>query len=213
LEGLFASPDRHPAELLEPLTRYLEVSVRVKNDVTRPQPVLARFAARPDLWGQLRGDVEMWQRALKDEEARRKTEGGSSTPSLARARAWLDEAASIIRFPSDRRALALYMLASGELHQYLASHPDARGAEVAEAWYWLGLIESRGVADYWLSEADYYLETAIRMAPNEPPARQAFELLEEETLIGWSGSGGLHMPADVRRHLEDLRAIAYGLDR
>ena len=45
------------------------------------------------------------------------------------------------------------------------------------------------------------------MAPGDPIGEQAFDLLEEETVLGWSGSSGDHMPADVRSNLDALREL------
>ena len=201
-ETLFASPVVPPAALLTPLYEYLRVSIRVKNDLERPRPVLRKLAARPDLWSNLRGDVEDWLSALD-----RHAGESPGRPSIRSARAKLDEAQRRMRFPTDRRGLVQQLLASAELHRYLERHAGQTGPKMAEAYYLLGLIEARTHFDYLVSESDFYLETAIRMAPKAPVGRQAFELLEEETVLGWTGSGGDHMPAEIRRHLEELRAL------
>ena len=203
-ESLFAQPTIHPAELLDALTEYLTVSIRVKRDIARPIPVLRRFAARADLWTNLRSDVERWIQALEHYSA-----DPPGKPSLASARVILEEADSVARYPSDRRPLVHYLIASSQLNRFLEAHDAEGGRDVAEAYYWLGLIASRTEFDYFVSEGDFYLETAIRTAPRDPIAKQAFLLLEEETVLGWTGSGGSHMPADVRENLEALRQLVY----
>ncbi len=201
-EALFASPIVPPAALLTPLYEYLRVSIRVKNDLERPRPVLRKLAARPDLWSNLRGDVEDWLSALD-----RHAGDAQKEPSIRSARAKLDEAQRRMRFPTDRRGLVQQLLASAELHRYLEQRPGQTGPEIAEAYYLLGLIEARTHFDYLVSESDFYLETAIRLAPKDPIGQLAFELLEEETVLGWTGSGGDHMPDAIRRHLEELRGL------
>ena len=128
-------------------------------------------------------------------------------PSIRSARAKLDEAQRRMRFPTDRRGLVQQLLASAELHRYLEQHSGQTRLDVAEAYYLLGLIEARTHFDYLVSESDFYLETAIRLAPKDEIGQQAFELLEEETVLGWTGSGGDHMPDAIRRHLEELRTL------
>lgn len=202
-EALFASPDVRPAELLEPLTEYLSVAIRVKGDLERPVPVLEKLLERPDLWTNLRSDVQRWVETLKREAAK-----GIRPATLEAARALLDEARDIIRHPSDRRALVHDLLASSALHRVLEQHAGESSRDVAEAYYWLGLIETRiNLNDWIFSEADFYLETAIRMAPRDPVGGKAFALLEEQTVLGWSGSGGDHMPPVVRQKLEALRVL------
>lgn len=201
-EALFASPVVPPAALLAPLYEYLRVSIRVKNDLERPRPVLRKLAARPDLWSNLRGDVEDWLSALD-----RHVADSQKQPSIRSARTKLEEAQSRMRFPTDRRGLVQQLLASAELHRYLEEHPGQTGPDMAEAYYLLGLIEARTHFDSLVSESNFYLETAIRLAPTDEIGRQAFELLEEQTVLGWTGSGGDHMPEAIRRHLEELRAL------
>jgi hypothetical protein len=160
------------------------------------------FATRPDLWSNLRGDVEDWIAALY-----RAAETPSDPPSIAGARALLAEAQRVMRYPTDRRGLVQQLLASGELHRYLEGRAGETGPDIAEAYYLLGLIETRTKLDYIVSEGEFYLETAIRLAPGDPVGQAAFDLLEEETVIGWTGSSGSHMPADVREHLDELRGL------
>ena len=203
-EAVFKSPVVHPAELLRPLTQYLTISIRVKNDLARPIPVLERLAGRPDLWRSLHTDVERWIETLKSYAAE-----PAKQPTLESARVPLDEAAGIIRFPTDRQVLVHYLIASSRFHRYLEDQPNAKGRDAAEAYYWLGLIESRVGGSYWISEADFYLETAIRLAPSDPIAERAFALYEEEAILGWTGSSGNNMPAEVRSRIEELRALVY----
>lgn len=204
LESVFASPLVHPAELLDPLIRYLTVAIRVKHDLDRPRPVLAKLASRPDVWTNLRSDLVRWQQTLD-----RYAEAPVENPSLDSARALIDEANQIMEYPTDRKGLVHYLLASSQLLRYLEARSNATDRDAAEAYYLLGLIESRTSLDYFVSEADFYLETAIRMAPRDPVGAEAFRLLEEEAEIGWSGSGGSHMPDDVRKNLESLRSLVH----
>ncbi len=201
LEALIASPGSHPAELLLPVTDYLTVAIRVKGDPKRPVPVLERFAARPDLWRHLRIDVLQWIRSLRDLE-----EELTAEPSLARGRRLIDEAKHVIRFPADRGALVHYVVASSVLERYLAAGP-ASDRDAAEASYLLGLALSRIETGFWISQADFLLENAIRRAPREPFAESAYALLEEEVVLAYSGSAGVNIPPEVEARLTELRRL------
>lgn len=203
-EAVFASPNIHPAQLLDPLTAYLTVAIRVKNDLRRPIPVLVKLSGRPDLWANLRSDVLGWIATLERYAAQ-----PESKPSLADARALLEESLEYMRYPTDRQVLVHYLLASSKLHRYLEAHAGESGPDVAEAYYLLGLIDSRTSINYFVSEADFYLETAIRLSPGTPISQEAYTLLEEEAVVGWSGSSGTHMPLDVQKNLAALRKLAY----
>jgi len=200
-ERLFADPGVNPAEMLVPLTDYLIVAVRVKGDYARPVPVLERFAKRPDLWRSLRLDVEEWVRALKELAPL-----AEAPPELATARELVEEAQRLVPYPADRRGLVQNIVASSVLHRYLDAKPPAKRDE-AEAYYLLGVAEAQIGEPYWVPQADFYLETAIRLAPREPFAEPAYALLEEQTLLIYTGSSGVHAPESVTKHLQELRAL------
>jgi hypothetical protein len=202
-EALFRDPAIPPAKLdLEGhLTDYLVLSVRVKQDLKRPQAPLAALARRPDTAGYLRRDLQTWVASLHALEGY-PLEG----PPIPQARALL-EASGLEGGPGiDRSGLVYQLVASGLLHRSLDTVGDS-GPEAAEAYYLLGLAETRIRHSYWLSEAEAYLEAAVRADPRSQAARNAFALLEEETLAGYSGSGGVHLPDDVRTRLEELREL------
>src|SRR5262245_21084351 len=201
LEKVFAAEDVPPYELLGPLTDYLTICVRVVDETKRPVPVLRRLAKREDLWSALRSDVEAWARYLPELSAR--DLGGDP---VEKARGLIDEGRGLILFPSDRRALVHYVFASKLLHGYVSTHREA-GPELARAYYLLGIAESRIGPNFWISQAEFYLEAAVRMSPGTDVGRDAFALLEEETLSGYTGSGGVQVPDDVEAHLRELRQL------
>jgi len=201
LESAFESRELAPYELLGPLTDYLTLCVRVVQDPARPVPVLKRLAQREDLWLALRSDVEAWTRFLPELAAR-----DLSGDPVEQARKLIEEGRQLILFPSDRRALVHYVFASKLLHGYVATHREP-GPALARAYYLLGVAESRIGPNFWISQSEFYLETAVRMAPGSDIGREAYALLEEETLAGYTGSGGLQLPDDVEDHLRELREL------
>jgi len=183
LEALLADPETHPAVMLGPLTDYLTVSLRVKDDYVRPVAVLAKFSRRDDLWQRLRSDVEGWIDALPSLYAQTRGE-----PELAVAQRILAEGAALREDSSDLRADLVHSIAaSAVLQRYVRLHRD-RGADLAEAYYLLGEIEARIGRNYWVSQAQHFLATSIRIAPGASTAQQAYGLLEEQILLSYEGS-------------------------
>ena len=78
---------------------------------------------------------------------------------------------------------------------------------LSEAYYLLGLAESHISRGYWVSETDFYLERAIRLAPRTQSARDAYELLESYTISAFSGSAGMTVPQDIEENLEELKKL------
>jgi len=202
-EQLFRASDTAPvrADVEGLLTDYLVLAIRVEDDLPRARRTLEAFAARGDLPRYLERNVNAWIGELAELE--RSPETG---PPVERARALLDEARRRSDFPADRTVLVYDLVASGILYRFATEHREP-SAQLAEAYYLLGVAEARIRRSAWLFESEFYLETAIRMAPESPFAALAYAQLEEETLAGYSGSSGLHLPADVQANLEELRAL------
>jgi hypothetical protein len=183
------------------LTDYLVVCVRVREDLARPQGPLETLSLRPEVPRYLARDLRSWVQALAELERRPRL--GSP---LEQARALHAEAQERSRFPVDRTGLIHELLASSILNRFV-SEQRSPSPELAEAYFLLGVTETRIHRSWWLSEAELYLETAIHMAPDSEFADAAYALLEQETLAGWSGSGGLNVPQDVQSRLDELRAL------
>jgi hypothetical protein len=164
---------------------------------------LATLAGRPDVPRYLAAYLQSWQGALGT-LARR----DPAPDPVTEARALLGEARRASRYPADRRALVYGIAASGVLHRLASERPEPSPA-LAEAYYLLGLAEPifRGPG---LSEAEFYLETSIRMAPAAPFAPDAYAVLEEQVLRDYEGSGGSHVPPEARQRLDALRDLVAG---
>lgn len=181
------------------LDDYLELAIRVKRDPQRAASALTAFARRDDVSSRLREEVEGWLAAL----AKIPPVGDTGDP-LRRARDLVVAGGEHIE--GDRRKLIEYFEASGVLHRALEG--PLQDAQRAEAYYLLGLIETRTARTYWLSQAEAHLETAIRLAPGQPIAMDAYHLLEEFLVSGYTGTAGMHVPPDVGEKLDQLRWIA-----
>lgn len=202
-EELFRSPAASPSDLdlLGTLDGYLEVCLRVRNDPTRAARSFEALAERDDASPPVRNSLLAWAAAL-----RALPEPAATEPSLVAARELVLAARDSSRFPDDRRALVPYVAASGILHRYV-SEGQRTTAELAEAYYLLGLIESHVGRSFWLSQTEHFLEASIRTAPGDPRAEEAFALLEEFVVAGYTGSAGSAVPEDAKIHLAELRAL------
>jgi hypothetical protein len=200
LEALLASPEP-PAILLGPITDYLVVAIRVKNDLPRAAGTLKQFSQRADLWEQLRVDVEKWIAALHELQP-----ALSSAPSLDVAREVRDAALVMNASPGSRAGLVHFIVASAILERTIGAGLPP-GPELGEAYFLLGLIEARIGRNYWVTEAPFLLETAIRMAPKQPYAREAYAILERELQLTYEGSSQEELPPEESSRLAVLRQM------
>jgi hypothetical protein len=201
LGTLLADPLTHPAVVLGPLTDYLVVSIRVKQDFVGPAATLEAFAERDDLWPSLRDDVQAWRHWLPDLAARANGKAG-----VAEARALVEEGDTADAERDGQRGRLHYVVASGILERFIDRHekPDA---DLAEAFYWLGILEARIGRNYWVTPAPFLLEEAIRLAPARPFAADALARLESELFAVYEGSDLEQLPAEDRAQLAELRAL------
>lgn len=208
IEARMRDPEVAPAslDLRGLLDDYLRIAIRVRQEPERARAALLDFAERPDVPLYLDEILTAWIGALAaldpmpgpDEE-------------LAQAQAILRQGQALRRFPADRTGLVHDLVAATLLQRAVERVPEG-SLEAAEAYYLLGLAELRSELSPWRLQGELYLETAIRAAPGSRWAREAYAVLEETTLAGYSGSGGTDLPPDVERWLGELQALAAGAE-
>lgn len=205
-EALFRSAELAAADidLMGAFENYLKIVIRVHGDYGRAIATLKTFQQRPDTPYYLSALLQTWVEALESLRSRPTT-----GDTLQAVRQLMREARLRNRFPADRRGLVHFIAASSRLLRYVDSDVTTV-AQAVEAYYLLGVTESYISHTQWLSETEFFLETAIRLAPSSPFARKAYAFLEEYVLTGYSGSSGLHVPPDVQAHLAELRALIDG---
>ena len=197
-ESLFADPHASMAELdlSGDLENYLEICLRVQGNPDHAISNLERLASRKDIPSRLRPNLQIWIEALQSLEAI--PDGNAIEQARELVRPVLEDSRVV-----GSSQLVRLIAASGVLHRYVASTIDLPD-RVGEAYYLLGVIESRVGRSFWASQAEFFLETAIRMGPKQRYADDAFALLEEFLISGYTGSSGSHVPPDVVQRLREL---------
>lgn len=205
-ETWFQSPDVSAAEvgLTGMFEDYLKIILRVRHDFSHAAATLETFRQRPDVPPYLRDDLASWVATLQELQTTK-----ADAPPVAQAKALIDAGQRRNRFPADHRGLVHFMVASSLLHRYVDSRPTDQTA-VAEAYYLLGVAESYVSRASWVSETGFFLEMAIRLAPQTPIAAQAYDVLNAYILNEYTGSSGLHLPQEMQEYLDTLRRLRGG---
>ena len=185
---------------------YLVLSIRVLGDLERPKPILKPYVDAERLPAFVRKDVAAWLAALDELSATPVSGEGPREARLERARALIARARTLSGSPSGREGLVHWIVASSLLNRYVEGRPE-RSEDLAEAYWLLGLAEARIGHSPWLSQAEYYLEAAVRSAPASSSAREALAMLEWHLAVEYTGSGGEAIPTDVRANLDALRTL------
>lgn len=202
-EKIFADP-KMTAEnlaLLGAFENYLRVCIGALSDTGRPISTFETFNQRSDIGASQKKLVTVWIGDLQATDPYL-AEGDM----LATARGLIQKAESERKHPSDRSGLVDYVTATTLLHRFIETGPED-DLEVAEAYYLMGVAESRVTRSYWISETDFLLEQAIRKAPKSEIAKQAYEFLAEYTISGHLETSAREVSPELRANLEELRAL------
>jgi hypothetical protein len=186
------------------LRDYLTVAIRVEGSYTRARQTLEKLRGRPHLPKYLEPQLDAWIGDLRRFEA--------EPPALADVASIhaLVEKAPV----GDSKSMVADLVASAALMRrldQLAADPilgsPERDAELAEIYYLLGLVEARSTESFWVPQAPFHLELAIRLDPDAPHAGHALELIEELFEIGYGGLDPDALPLDLWTTLEELRTL------
>lgn len=212
-EALFRDPTLSPTVLdfSGAFLEYLAISIRGMGQYERPLKTLGELAKRPDLPTYLRALVARWSESLRtlirEKEAPR---------DLARARDLIERARAQTEWPNDRGGLVYDLAASAILNEKVdvegtaLAHGEPHSltdAELSEAFYMLGVVDSRSMTGYWIDQSPSHLEASIRLDPGGESAARAYRLLEEDVLMGYGGAAPEKLPTDVGAKLEELRGL------
>jgi hypothetical protein len=205
-EALLRTPEVPAADmwLMGVFEDYLKVSIRVRNDFPRAITVLTQFLERPDVPAVLRDQLRSWVNALSELHSH-----GPVDNALSRARTLIETGQRRNRFPADQQGFVHFVVASSLLHRWLTTPPTDTRA-LAETYYLLGITETYISRTSWLSEAPFFLETAIRLEPTSAVAAQAYDVLNTYILTEYTGSLGTRVPSEVQEHLDELRRLRGG---
>jgi hypothetical protein len=205
-EALLRSPATPAADiwLMGIFEDYLKMMVRVRNDFPRAIATLEQFLARPDVPAALRDQLGSWVTALNELQSH-----GALDDTVSRARTLIETGQGRNRFPADYQGFVHFAVASSLLHRFLTTPPTDKST-LAEAYYLLGLTEIALARTSWLTEAPFFLATAIRLDPTSAIAARAYDVLNTHMLTAYTGSLGVQVPPEVQDSLEELRRLRGG---
>lgn len=177
---------------------YLTVAIRVEGSYSRARKTLEALRKRANVPEYMQEQLDAWivdlgrfekaSKAPADLPAIRKIVDGAPKGEANSAVSDLVASAELLRF----------------IDQHARSGPDSL---LAEAYYLLGVVESRTAESFWVPQAPFHLEIAIRLDPDSPNADSALALLEEQFAIGYGAIDAEVLPMDLWTKLEELRKL------
>jgi hypothetical protein len=118
----------------------------------------------------------------------------------------MERASQIKKYPSDSSGNIYYLRATSCLHDFLRQYPDS--PDVAKALLLLGTCyETLQAPELW-SVHELYYEACIRKSPYTQIAESCYDKYEQSVFFGYSGSSGLSLPKEAKKHLKVLKKLA-----
>ncbi len=184
----------------------LAIAVRVKKDPDRALEIVNRVLAAPKAAYFLKEEASAWKKSLlawKEEGAAKpQTEEGY----YAQAVKLIAEAKSAQKYPADRSADMLYLRASSAVHDLLSFAPQ--GVHATDALFLAGLCyEVLNDLNLWDQHEFYYLACILK-SPRTEISQQCFKHYEQSIYLGYTGSGGTHLPKEIRERLKELEQLS-----
>ena len=185
----------------------LAITVRVKADPKETAKLLSRIESHPTLPESTRRAIRAWKKAVRDWTSEGKTGPLVGLKAIKKGEDLITTAQKKQEFPLDHSEDIQYFRASSLMHDVLAS--EDRTPEVSAKALYLSGIASEATRDmnFWTLHETYF-EQCVRTLPHSSQASTCFERLNDSVTLGYSGSSGTQIPADVRRRLSALKALA-----
>lgn len=179
----------------------LVINVRFRGDVKKTQDFVQLIRKNQDLPYFIKRQLPFWEQSVKDWSRNPKP-----SINLKTALQIFNRAEAAQKISRSEGGTIDYLRAGSVLHKFLA-HSQAP-SEKSEALYQLGMIyENLGEIGAWSMNEDYY-ELCIKTQPHSEIAKKCFARLQESTISGFSGTGGIYIPDDIQKKMNELRAIA-----
>lgn len=106
---------------------------------------------------------------------------------------------------SESKIMPTLFIAKGVMDQFLKT--AKRDEMVATAMYWKAISERLIGFSYFYSLADMQLKTCITEFPKSKIAKKCYAEYERQVVLGYSGSGGISVPDDVKAELIELKSL------
>jgi hypothetical protein len=200
------APKAEPVEWSHAIKYSLAIAVRVKKDPAAAEKIVDRILAATEAPFYLKQDAAKWKESIRDWRNEPRRSATSEEGLYSEAVRLLTQAHEFQRYPADHAADVLYLRASSAVHELLQAAP--RGRYAGEAYLMAGLcydvLRSFNVGEL----HEIYYEACIRNNPHSTLSETCFKRLEESAYEGFTGSGGTHLPEDLKEKLRTLEELS-----
>jgi hypothetical protein len=202
LESAFKNSDQLSIVAWQKLVQLgLIIHVRFSYELKEADKFIGNLSKNANIPFFIKRNIPFWQTSIKNWKA-----SPSTSLDLNSASNLIKDGEKLSKESRSDGGMIDYLRAAHFMHQFLASEKPQ--PIKAQALYQLGLIyENIGEVGSWSMNEDYY-ELCIRTEPHGEIAQKCFAKYQESLISGFSGTGGLFLPPDMQRKMNELRALA-----
>jgi hypothetical protein len=199
---------RHPWDWERAVREGVALAVRARGEPDRAMKIIESVLQTPNAPIFLKEQAAQWKKSVSEwKKEREKRPAARSEASLyADAQRLLAGARQMQRYPIDRSADILYLRAGAALHELLQIAPQ--GKRATEAMYLAGLTYEVLQDPRLGGLHEMFYLGCIQRSPHTEQARRCFQHLESSVYYGYTGSGGTHLPDEVKNWLRDLDQLS-----
>lgn len=181
----------------------LIIAVRFQGNIGNAQMVVDDVLKSSQVPFYLKATAQIWKSGL--DEWRRDSKN-KAKDTLKVSQALVQKGYSKSQGRDDRAGDIEMMRAQALLHPLLAQEKDK--LKLGEILFLLGQTYEV-VRDFamWSLHEDYY-EACVRKAPHSAWSMKCYKNLESSVVMGYTGSSGTAIPADVQEKLKELKILA-----
>jgi hypothetical protein len=190
----------------------LAIAVRLDENPKEARVIAQAIVKNKSAPESLKSSAKAWLKEIERWAFEPKNLFKGENARLDRAEALIANADKVVDAEGKSQDIS-YLRASSDLHQWLSQHPLIPGqnqADRAKALFLAGRAaeESREL-NFWTLHERYY-ELCIETKPASDIAKKCFKKLNDSVLMGYTGSGGLHLPSEESARLARLKEKADG---
>jgi tetratricopeptide (TPR) repeat protein len=179
----------------------LIIHIRFSYDLNDTDKFISNLGKNKNIPFFIKRNIPFWQNSIASWKA-----NPSTSLDLKDASDLIKNGEKLSKESRSDGGLIEYLRAAHFMHKFLANEKPQ--PIKAQALYQLGLIyENIGEVGSWSMNEDYY-ELCIRTEPHSEIGQKCFAKYQESLISGFSGTGGLFLPPDMQKKMNELRALA-----
>lgn len=196
-------------ELENALRKKLYIFVRAKQKSAQAADSFQNDLRNKQWQPALKNQVQGWIDALKKVSLRPNTDTIVSAEDLESFASQAIPPLLTARNQFKPESFVMFLYASGLILHFINNH---KASEVTPGLlYWLAICDNHLTHGIFFSLTDEYLKECIVRFPTSPAAKKCYAELESTTLDVYTGSGGIHLPEDVKEELKKYKSLINSL--